>query len=577
MIDFKTPLSRLVRHLLKSRDKWKTRALENQQELRKNQIKIRDLENSRNQWKERAKQAEKEREEYAQEKQRLEKKLSTAEQDNKSPLQISELSAIEVPKWHHYPLFIMYISICQVTRAYTGFRGAERSIDVLSDIFNTKMPCYSSIRLWIYRIGLYLLQRPAEYRHDWVFIADMTVQLGVHKCLLILGIKQSHFEQGHFCLQQRDVEVLGLEVLTHSNGKVIHDYLEKLGQRVGVPKQIVSDQGSDIKKGIQLYQQQHPEIVYIPDISHKIACLLKPILNNDEVFQRFNSQCNQTKVATQQTNLHFLNPPLQRTKARYHHIAPRIEWGQNILRYQQQGDFHLIDPRYCLSKELPQPQTIPATDWKKLEPIKDIIFDNCVHFERAMIDVLGEASYQQHRQVLHACASMGRQRFDQKLGWVQNYAHELNDYQQLIDVIRYTETQIKHEGLHKDSAQQLKQKLEQHFQGIERDEKSKQLEQQIIAYLEAHHGNAPPTKARLASSDIIESIFGQFKHIVDNFCLNEIGKTVLLIPLLVNDITHDLISTALEMVKTSAIEQWSAITFGRSALSLRNSAFTTPA
>jgi hypothetical protein len=60
MMNFKTPLTRLVRHLFQSREKWKARALENQKELRKSQIKTRDLEVSRRQWKERAKQAEKE-------------------------------------------------------------------------------------------------------------------------------------------------------------------------------------------------------------------------------------------------------------------------------------------------------------------------------------------------------------------------------------------------------------------------------------------------------------------------------------------------------------------------------------
>jgi hypothetical protein len=57
-MNFKTPLARLVRYLFQSREKWKARALENQQELRKIQVKSRDLEVSRKQWKKRAQQAE---------------------------------------------------------------------------------------------------------------------------------------------------------------------------------------------------------------------------------------------------------------------------------------------------------------------------------------------------------------------------------------------------------------------------------------------------------------------------------------------------------------------------------------
>jgi hypothetical protein len=40
-MNFKTPLARLVRYLFQSREKWKARALENQQELRKIQVKTR--------------------------------------------------------------------------------------------------------------------------------------------------------------------------------------------------------------------------------------------------------------------------------------------------------------------------------------------------------------------------------------------------------------------------------------------------------------------------------------------------------------------------------------------------------
>ena len=92
---------------------------------------------------------------------------------------------------------------------------------------------------------------------------------------------------------------------------------------------------------------------------------------------------------------------------------------------------------------------------------------------------------------------------------------DLENYQQLVVVIECSITQLKHEGLHNESTQQLLQKLD----GIDLDEKAKTLEMQIIAYIDAHHGDATPTQARLVSSDVIESIFDQYKQVGHSACL----------------------------------------------------------
>jgi len=569
-MNFKTPLARLVRHLFQSREKWKARALANQQELRKLHVKIRDLEASRKQWKERAKQAEQEPT-LAKQSEQNPKKLPEVSPEEGGVQQNIAITHGDAPKWHSYSVAVIYLGICQVVRASTGFRGGARSLEITAEVMGGGSPSYSSIRLWTFRLGYYLLHRPIEYREDRIFIIDITVELGKSKCLLILGVSESRFRQADFCLTQHDTEVLALEIFTQSNGEAVAACLERLSARVGVAKQIVSDQGGDIKKGIQLYQANHSEVIYIPDLSHKIACLVKPLLKNDDVYQRFNTQCNQTKSVIQQTELNFLKPPTQRSKARYHHIAPRIEWAQKVLCYQQRGDFHLIDARYCIDDEALQLVALPSPYGHLLEPIKGFIFNTVVEFDQAMNGLLTEDIYQKYQPELRHLASIGRQRFDEKLGWLSGYASDLEKYQQMVDVIECSELQLKHEGLHDESAQQLLQKLD----GIELDEKAKILATQIIAYMDAHHGNATQEQARLVSSDIIESVFGQYKHVGHPGCLQELGKMVLLLPLLVTEITADLVLQAMSSVKTSCVEEWANKIFGPSALALRNSAFST--
>ena len=166
-MNFKTPLARLVRHLFQSREKWKTRALENQQELRKFQVKTRDLESSRNQWKERAKQAEKELSLA-----KPSKKPPEASPEEDSAQQCIAITHSDAPKWHSYSVAIIYLGICHVVRAFTGFRGGARSLEITAEVMGSASPSYSSIRLWTFRLGYYLLHRPIEYREDRIIIID---------------------------------------------------------------------------------------------------------------------------------------------------------------------------------------------------------------------------------------------------------------------------------------------------------------------------------------------------------------------------------------------------------------------
>ena len=111
-MNFKTPLARLVRYLFKSREKWKTRALENQQELRKIQVKTRDLEASRKQWKERAKQAETELS-LAKQREQNPKKPAEAPSVEDSAQQCIAITHGDAPKWHNsYPVYVIYLGIC---------------------------------------------------------------------------------------------------------------------------------------------------------------------------------------------------------------------------------------------------------------------------------------------------------------------------------------------------------------------------------------------------------------------------------------------------------------------------------
>ena len=107
---------------------------------------------------------------------------------------------------------------------------------------------------------------------------------------------------------------------------MVYEQLKETIAKTGVPRQIVADQGSDLRCGIETFCQRHPETCYIYDIKHKTAAVLKRDLQGDDNWQTFTRLATQTKQQVQQTALAFLAPPNQRSKARYMNLESLVDW-----------------------------------------------------------------------------------------------------------------------------------------------------------------------------------------------------------------------------------------------------------
>lgn len=193
-------------------------------------------------------------------------------------------------------------------------------------------PSWWTGRLWLLRLGYYKLMRPQARAEDWVWIVDHTLQLGLEKCLVILGIRLCDLPPG-CSVGHADVEPLALYPVKHSNGEVVFEQLEQTVSKTGVPREIVGDHGSDLKSGIERFSQAHPETAYVYDIKHQSASLLKQLLRADKDWEAFTGLAARAKSQLQQTALAFLAPPNQRSKARYMNLDTLIGWGANVLEF----------------------------------------------------------------------------------------------------------------------------------------------------------------------------------------------------------------------------------------------------
>jgi hypothetical protein len=226
---------------------------------------------------------------------------------------------------------------------------------------------------------------------------DHVVQTGQEKCLLIVGIRLSALPAVGEYLTHAEVEPIAVYPVTQSNGEIVYQQLEEARKRTGVPREILSDQGSDLHKGIREFCQVHPETSCIYDIKHKVAAVLKRELGASPMWQEFSRLAGQTTQRVQQTALAALAPPRQRRKARYMNAGELVAWGVRMLQY--------------LDEDGSQRQA-----WD-------------------------------------------RQRVEDVVGWVRPYRHEIEHWRQWVEVGTITEQFVKTHGLAAGGAQQLQSQL----------------------------------------------------------------------------------------------------------------------
>ena len=182
------------------------------------------------------------------------------------------------------------------------------------------------------RIGLYCLQRSGRDRQDWILLIDHTIGAGKTKCLLVLGIPLADYHQLGRPLEHHDLEMLALIPVEQSNGAIVHRQLTEVVSRCGVPRAVVSDHGSDLKKGISLLQQEHPEVIGLYDIVHLASRLIEKLLTPDGRWGDYRQACCACAHQVRQSQLAHLKPPRPKTQARYMNVAPEIRWGVRALR-----------------------------------------------------------------------------------------------------------------------------------------------------------------------------------------------------------------------------------------------------
>lgn len=398
------------------------------------------------------------------------------------------------------------LSIRLVVSGLLSLRGTVRVLDLFSAWFDGGIPCHVVVQNWIMRLGIYRLRKPPEKRKDWIFILDHTIDYGTKKCLVVLGVTAEEFMKKKCSLSHEDMSVLDISIVEKATAASVEKTLRRVAEKSGTPVQIVSDNGSNIKKGVTDFIGRNSGARHTYDATHKAAILMKHHLEDDSRWKALTRKMWMAKRDILFTPLGFMVPPKPKDKARWLNLDIYVNW---------------------LGK---------ALDFRK-----------------------------------HKADADGARLFDEKLGWIGEFADSLPEWRSMLDMLDLMKREIKKNGFRKDTPM----RFEKLSSGIALSTRRlRSLKKEIMDYINEETAGIEDEQILLGSSDIIESVFGRYKWFSGKTPMKEVGRAVLAIPVFTGKFDEAEVKSAMESVSAKDVDDWLRQNIGESFFSKRKRAFS---
>lgn len=152
------------------------------------------------------------------------------------------------------------LCVLLVISAVIAFRAVPRALSVLQS--SGRLPCvpspphFTSVIQWTLRAGISLLRKVGFSDEPWLAIMDCSIDVGVRKALLVLRVPLSTLQRKGGAIGFADCECLGVRVSVTWNGPLVKEALADIFGQAGEPIAIIKDRGTDLASGVQLYRTQ---------------------------------------------------------------------------------------------------------------------------------------------------------------------------------------------------------------------------------------------------------------------------------------------------------------------------------
>jgi len=227
---------------------------------------------SRNEWKEKAKKRSLELWESRKVHKYYKEQVSKLREENKKlKEELSKNSQNDRIKKNDFLLEKENIRVLLILLFIEGVISYRSTIRVLK-IFQKQtqidiqwIPHFTSVINWTQRIGVGLLNKVDKINKNWVAIMDHSIDIGKKQLLVILRVEEDIFLQKHGAITLKDCECVGIKISDKVTGENLYKELKEIFKKSGEPKIIVKDGGIVLKNGVNLYNERENSNIEIVD------------------------------------------------------------------------------------------------------------------------------------------------------------------------------------------------------------------------------------------------------------------------------------------------------------------------
>lgn len=147
--------------------------------------------------------------------------------------------------------------VMMVIEATVSFRAVPRLWSVLQRLgwVQLQIPHFTSVIHWTLRAGMTIFNEVRPMDEPWLAVIDCSIDIGTRKALVVLRVPLSALHQKQDAIGLRDCQCIGLKIATRWNGPLVKDALADIFGKAGRPCAIIKDGGTDIKSGVEFYRE----------------------------------------------------------------------------------------------------------------------------------------------------------------------------------------------------------------------------------------------------------------------------------------------------------------------------------
>lgn len=425
------------------------------------------------------------------------------------------LTLPEDPPLRYHSFGARMISVCIQLAKTTDLRAVPKVLKIVLDWLSipAEIPCWTSIRTWLCRMGVDEYTHSRERHDDWIVMADHSNQIGKEKVLTIVGIRACNLPPPGQTLRHQDVRVLAVVPGTVWKREDVAQQYRELAAEIGMPKMILTDGAVELRESAQILEKEGKKPILLRDLKHFAANAFERLIGNTTAFKEVTTLVGRTRSAIQQTELGHFTPPSAKQKARFMNLGATLRWGEMIL-------WHL---------------------------------DHADSEARQRID---------------------EQRMNEKLGWLRDYRDEITQWRQIEQVISESLWFINTQGLYRGAARDLQLHLDSFFQQcIERYEASEQMAQTLIEFVSSSEAELAVGDRGWLSTEILESAFGLYKSLEGQHSKGGFTSLLASFGALLKDCTPEKVRESFRRTQVKDVKHWVKSKLGPTLTSKKLSAY----